>query len=106
MEVDRTADNYPDLQDSSDDSTPNLAERKLRRNDSLDVESRTIPGAGSHGHKVHFASLDDHIYIYTHIHIHVYIHTHIHTYIYILLDDGSPTSANLRNDHGFISEEY
>ncbi|XP_022959570.1 potassium transporter 5-like [Cucurbita moschata] len=54
MEVDRTADNHPDLQESSDDSTPNLAERKLRRNDSLDVESRTIPGAGagSHGHKV------------------------------------------------------
>ena len=23
-----------------------------------------------------------------------------------LLDDGSPTSANLGNDHGFISEEY
>ena len=23
-----------------------------------------------------------------------------------LLDDGSPTPANLRNDHGFISEEY
>ncbi|KAG7025572.1 Potassium transporter 5, partial [Cucurbita argyrosperma subsp. argyrosperma] len=53
MEVDRTADNHPDLQESSYDSTPNLAERKLRRNDSLDVESRTIPGAGagSHGHK-------------------------------------------------------
>ena len=23
-----------------------------------------------------------------------------------VLDDGSPTSANLGNDHGFISEEY
>ena len=23
-----------------------------------------------------------------------------------LLDDGSPTSTNLGNDHGFISEEY
>ena len=23
-----------------------------------------------------------------------------------LLDDGSPTSPNLGNDHGFISEEY
>ena len=24
----------------------------------------------------------------------------------LLLDDGSPTSANLGNDHGFINEEY
>ena len=23
-----------------------------------------------------------------------------------MLDDGSPASANLENDHGFISEEY
>lgn len=59
MEVDRTANNFPDLQESSDDSSPKLAERKLRRNDSLDVESRTVPGAGAggHAHKVHFTYL-------------------------------------------------
>lgn len=53
MEVDRTAENdhFPDFQESSDHSTPDLPERKLRRNDSLDVESRTVSGAGAHGHK-------------------------------------------------------
>lgn len=55
MEVDPTTDNnrFPDFQESSYESSPNLPERKLRRNDSLDVESRTVPGAaGAHGHKV------------------------------------------------------
>ncbi|KAL4038804.1 hypothetical protein IC575_002435 [Cucumis melo] len=54
MEVDPTTDNnrFPDFQESSYESSPNLPERKLRRNDSLDVESRTVPGAaGAHGHK-------------------------------------------------------
>ena len=26
--------------------------------------------------------------------------------VYALLDDESPTSTNLGNDHGFISKEY
>ena len=29
-----------------------------------------------------------------------------HLRLTVVLDDGSPTSANLGDDHGFISEEY